>query len=134
MSPQRLKIRPLNANADADACCGHSLQGRRLERQCGAFEKGSKTMTLTLELKPEEIAALESKAQAEGVDMETALRGLIEQIQPGQAAAPSRHAEKPATGKEPKRLRAFGKYAHLGLSSEEYAREKREELEREQAA
>jgi hypothetical protein len=38
-------------------------------------------MTLTIELKPEEEAALNARAMNMGVDMETALRGLISPIE-----------------------------------------------------
>lgn len=63
------------------------------------LRRGFKYMTVTLELKPEEIAALESKAQADGVDVETVLRGFIEQIT----------SKKPRTGAEiVARLQASG--------------------------
>ena len=39
-------------------------------------------MTMTLELGPEEIAALERRAEAEGVDIQTVLHRLIAQIAP----------------------------------------------------
>lgn len=37
-------------------------------------------MTVTLELRPEEVAILEARARVLGVDMATVLRGLIAQI------------------------------------------------------
>lgn len=37
-------------------------------------------MTVTLELKPEEVSALESRAHAESVDIETVLHRLVAQI------------------------------------------------------
>ena len=42
-------------------------------------------MTVTLELKPEEVSALRRHANAESVDMETVLHSLIAQIPPPSA-------------------------------------------------
>jgi hypothetical protein len=42
-------------------------------------------MTITLDLQPEELTALNARAQAQGVDIETVLHGLIAQI----ASAPA---------------------------------------------
>ena len=39
-------------------------------------------MTVTLELKPEEISVLADRAQAQGTDIESVLHGLVAQITP----------------------------------------------------
>ena len=46
------------------------------------------TMTVTLELKPEEIAVLSDRAQAQGVDIEAVLHGLVAQIAPAPPPPP----------------------------------------------
>ena len=43
-------------------------------------------MTVTLQLKPEELTALHSRADAEGVDVETVLHRLVAQIAPSPAS------------------------------------------------
>ena len=50
-------------------------------------------MTVTLELKPDEITALQNRAQSERVDMETVLHSLIAQITPSPVRQPDARAE-----------------------------------------
>lgn len=55
-------------------------------------------MTLTLELRPEEFTALHSRADAEGVDVETVLHRLVAQIAP--APAPEAQGKRELTEKQ----------------------------------
>ncbi len=57
------------------------------------YAKGAPLMTVTLELKPEEVTALETRANAEGIDIEAALHRLVAQLMPPPAAQKAR--EKP---------------------------------------
>ena len=55
-------------------------------------------MTLTPELRPEEFTALHSRADAEGVDVETVLHRLVAQIAP--APAPEAQGKRELTEKQ----------------------------------
>ncbi len=55
-------------------------------------------MTVTLELRPEELAALSERAQADGVDIETVLHSLVAQI--ASAPAPAPHDKPELTEKQ----------------------------------
>lgn len=69
---------------------------------------------LTLELSPQTERALIEGAQQRGVPLETFLESLL---QAGSTPAPARSL--------------LGKYAHLPVSSEDIARARRDEVERE---
>jgi hypothetical protein len=73
-------------------------------------------MTLTIELIESEAARLRALAAAKGTDAETALHQLI-------AALPE---EAPAVAGK-RRQRAFGKYAGMGISVDEFIAAKRVE-------
>ncbi len=61
-------------------------------------------MTVTLELKPEELAALSERADADGVDIETVLHSLVAQA----ASSPAPQVqEKPALTEQQKGLAAL---------------------------
>ena len=60
-------------------------------------------MTVTLELRPEEVVALRSRAEADSVDIETVLHKLVAQIAPPAPEAPG----KPELAEKQKALAAL---------------------------
>jgi hypothetical protein len=94
-------------------------------------------MTLEVELTPQEAERLAARAEARGVSIAAALKELIAQL-PNQTGTGKefRHTPKrrPITPELIERVRATrGKYAHIPTSSEEFARQKQEEIETEEA-
>lgn len=81
-------------------------------------------MTLTLRLPSTVTAELEQQARRIGVSPEEHATGLLQ-------AALKAGGDPLASAEQPSRPSAFGKYAHVPGTSDDFARRKQEEIDRE---
>ena len=88
-------------------------------------------MTLTIDLTPDQQAALEAEATAHGMALPEFAR--LRLLESASGSVPQTRERVRGNGEPKRRPRIMGKYAGLLTDSETFAREKQEEIAREEA-